>query len=89
MFEILKSIFKEDASNNLEYDSQAIQLTGEIKKLEDELKKNICDSEIQKKLMLTYNRALKIYSKSANFRNQIDPLFLKIDDLRNTIRKNI
>jgi len=89
MFETLKAMFKKDTSNDFEYNSKAIELTDEIKNLEDELKKNNRNSEVQKKLMLTYNRALKIYSKSSNFRNQIDPLFLKIDDLRNTIRKNI
>ena len=42
-----------------------------------------------KQLMLEYNRALNIFAKSRRFRQEIDPLFVKIDELRNTIRKSI
>lgn len=89
MFELLKTILKKNNSDGSEYNSQASMLMEEIRILEDKFEKNKRDGEAQKELMITYNRALKVYAKSTKFRNQIDPLFLKIDDLRNTIRKNI
>jgi hypothetical protein len=39
--------------------------------------------------MLRYNQALQIYAKSKTHRQQIDVLFVKIDELRNIIRKTI
>ena len=38
--------------------------------------------------MLTYNRALSVYAKKSH-RQDIDALFLQIDNLRNIIRRNI
>ncbi|MCP6111709.1 hypothetical protein NL356_29565, partial [Klebsiella pneumoniae] len=46
-------------------------------------------SDVQKTLMLTYNRALSVYAKSKSHRQDIDALFLQIDNLRNIIRRNI
>jgi hypothetical protein len=39
--------------------------------------------------MLMYNRALSVYAKSHTHREEIDALFMRIDELRNIIRRNI
>lgn len=88
MLNILSSIFKKDEPDKTEINDNALKITKEIERLESELNSNPKNKEIQKKLMLVYNQALKIYAKSTTLKNQIDPLFVKIDDLRNTIRKN-
>lgn len=89
MFESLKSMWKKESSPPQDYDEQSRQLAEEIRRLEAELQGNSGDGEIQKALMLIYNRALSVYAKSKTHRDEIDALFIRIDELRNVIRRNI
>lgn len=89
MFESLKSLWKKDESAAEEYDSQATLLAEDIKVLEGKLEKDPRNSDVQKQLMLMYNRALNAFAKSKNHRQDVDSLFLRIDELRNIIRRNI
>lgn len=89
MFGSLKRLFHKDNSDSLQYDIQAAQLDAELTALENTLMENPCNSEAQKALMLRYNQALQVYAKSKTHRQQIDNLFVKIDELRNTIRRTI
>lgn len=72
-----------------EIDQQAEVISGEISVLEQQLAINPQAGETQKQLMLAYNRAVTLYAKSRRYRQDIDPLFVKIDALRNTIRQSI
>ena len=89
MFESLKSLWKKDEVVVEEYNEQAIQIAEDIKALEGQLEQKPQDSDVQKQLMLTYNRALNVFAKSKQHRQQVDSLFLRIDELRNIIRRNI
>lgn len=89
MFEFLKSLWKKETRPPEDYDEQSRILAGEIARLEGELQGNPGNSEIQKALMLIYNRALSVYAKSQTHRQDIDSLFVRIDELRNVIRRNI
>ena len=89
MFESLKSLWKKDESAVEEYNQQAALLAGDIKKLEGKLEEDPRNNDVQKQLMLMYNRALNVFAKSKNHRQDVDSLFLRIDELRNIIRRNI
>lgn len=89
MFESLKTLWKKQNTSSEDYDEQSLLLSAEISRLEGELQGNPSDSEIQKALMLIYNRALSVYAKSKTHRQEIDALFIRIDELRNIIRRNI
>ncbi|MFH3080597.1 hypothetical protein ABK898_23530 [Klebsiella sp. KE9038] len=89
MFESLKTLWKKENQPPQDYDEQSRQLAGEIARLEAELQGNPANGEIQKALMLMYNRALAVYAKSKSHRQEIDTLFVRIDELRNVIRRNI
>ena len=89
MFESLKTLWKKESSPPQDYDAQARQLAGEIARLEGELRGDPGNGEVQKALMLVYNRALSVYAKSHTHRQEIDALFVRIDELRNVIRRNI
>lgn len=89
MFESLKTLWKKESSPPQDYDAQSRQLAGEIARLEGELRGDPGNGEVQKALMLVYNRALSVYAKSHTHRQEIDALFVRIDDLRNVIRRNI
>lgn len=89
MFESLKTLWKKEQTPLQDYDQQSRQLAEEIARLEGELQRQPGNSEVQKTLMLTYNRALSIYAKSTTHGQDIDTLFLQIDNLRNIIRRNI
>ncbi|MHA6311290.1 hypothetical protein ACX3P5_08600 [Pantoea sp. S-LA4] len=60
-----------------------------ITELENKLAIDPRNGETQKQLMLEYNRALTLFAKSRHYRNEIDALFVKIDELRNVIRQSI
>ena len=89
MFESLKTLWKKENQPPQDYDEQSRQLAGEIARLEGELRGNPANGEVQKALMLIYNRALSVYAKSHTHREEIDALFMRIDELRNIIRHNI
>ena len=89
MFGSLKKLFHSDNSDTAQYDIQAVQLETELTALENTLTENPNNGEIQKALMLRYNQALQVFAKSKTHRQHIDALFVKIDELRNIIRKNI
>ncbi|MGK4329160.1 hypothetical protein ABVK36_09980 [Lonsdalea quercina] len=72
-----------------ENSEEAETLHAEIMQLESGLKNNPADSAIQKQLMVKYTQAIKIFSASKPYRHQVDDIFLRMDELRNTIRKNI
>ena len=89
MFESLKTLWKKESSPPQDYDAQSRQLAGEIARLAGELRGDPGNGEVQKALMLVYNRALSVYAKSHTHRQEIDALFVRIDELRNVIRRNI
>jgi hypothetical protein len=86
----LKKRATADNQQNAQQQEQLAELSSQkIAELENKLTNNPRDSEIQKQLMLEYNRALSLFAKSRGYRNQIDSLFIKIDELRNVVRKSI
>lgn len=89
MFESLKSLWKKDDTAVEEYDRQAELLAVDIKTLEGKLVEDPRNSDVQKQLMLLYNRALNVFAKSKQRRHEVDSLFIRIDELRNIIRRNI
>jgi hypothetical protein len=77
------------AAPDAQNDAEANDISAEITLLEQQLAAAPANGEIHKKLMLTYNRALKIYAKNKNHRQEIDVVFIKMDELRNIIRKSL
>lgn len=90
MFAKLKNIFTSShQQKNSEDDEEALRTEDELSLLESALSKNPTDSNTQKKLMVKYNQAIKIFSSRKNYRHRVDDLFIRMDELRNTIRRNI
>ncbi len=89
MFESLKTLWKKSKTRC------RIMINSPVswRKRSPDWKANYSASPIiatcKKTLMLTYNRALSVYAKSKSHRQDIDALFLQIDNLRNIIRRNI
>ena len=90
MFAKLKNIFTSShQQQNSEDDEEALRTEDELSLLESALSKNPTDSNTQKNLMVKYNQAIKIFSSRKNYRHRVDDLFIRMDELRNTIRRNI
>lgn len=90
MFSKLKQIFSQaNLAEETDNNEQADTITAELISLESELARNPADNNTQKTLMVKYNQAIKIYSSSKAYRHHVDDVFIKMDELRNTIRKNI
>lgn len=89
MLDFMKLKRNKKAAPDVQNDAEANDISAEISVLEQQLAATPTNSEIHKILMLTYNRALKIYAKNKNHRQHIDTVFIKIDELRNIIRKSL
>lgn len=89
MFGFLKKSPAVEQPSEQQQDHLAELSREKITQLEQQLAKNPRDGETQKQLMLEYNRALSLFAKSRRYRNEIDALFVKIDELRNVVRQSI
>lgn len=89
MFGFMKKSAPDKKQDDAEIEQQAAAISAEIKALEQRLDSNSRDGEAQKQLMVAYNRALSLFAKSRRYRNEMDALFVKMDELRNIIRKSI
>jgi len=89
MFGFMKKVAPNKGADEAEIARQAEALRAEISELEQRLEKDARDAEAQKQLMLAYNRALSLFAKSRHHRSEIDALFVKMDALRNIMRKSI
>ncbi|MGN7972078.1 hypothetical protein [Serratia sp. 22264] len=89
MFNFMKRQREKETLPATNYDDEANEIAAEINALERRLAATPADGEIHKTLMLAYNRAVKIYAKSQHHRQHIDTIFIKMDELRNIIRKNL
>ncbi|PLR41728.1 hypothetical protein CYR55_02575 [Chimaeribacter californicus] len=88
MFEFLKRR-QEIPAPTPQNTQEADKITENIIRLESQLSATPEDRDIQKTLMLEYNRALKVYAANTRQRDQVDTLFVKMDALRNIIRKTL
>ena len=89
MFNFMKLQQNKKAEPDAKDDTEANDISAEITLLEQQLAATPANGEIHKTLMLAYNRALKIYAKNKNHRQDIDVVFIKMDELRNIIRKSL
>lgn len=89
MFNFMKLQRNKKAEHDAQDDTEANDISAEITLLEQQLAATPANGEIHKTLMLAYNRALKIYAKNKNHRQDIDVVFIKMDELRNIIRKSL
>lgn len=89
MFGFLKKSPAVEQPSEQQQDHLAELSCEKITQLEQQLAINPRDGETQKQLMLEYNRALSLFAKSHRYRNEIDALFVKIDELRNVVRQSI
>jgi len=90
MFAKLKQLFNpENSAAEQDNNHEAELISAELIQLESGLQHNPADNMIQKELMVKYNQAVKVYSANKQYRNRVDDLFVKMDELRNIIRRNI
>ncbi|OON42128.1 hypothetical protein BTJ39_02955 [Izhakiella australiensis] len=90
MFAKLKKLFNSNEAEGVDENNQAAEvIEKELIELEQSLMQNPADNATQKQLMIKYNQAVHIFSSSKSYRKKVDDVFVKIDELRNTIRKNI
>ncbi|MEQ9886057.1 hypothetical protein [Pectobacterium zantedeschiae] len=70
-------------------DNRVREIEEELAELESRLAQDPTHSETQKTLMIKYNQAIQLFSSHPDYRDRVDTIFIQIDELRNTIRKNI
>ncbi|AVT58866.1 hypothetical protein [Pectobacterium versatile] len=92
MFSLLKRFLSPGPSSGRHDntdDNRVREIEEELAELESRLAQDPTHSETQKMLMIKYNQAIQLFSSHPDYRERIDRIFIQIDELRNTIRKNI
>ncbi|GLW37306.1 hypothetical protein Pcaca04_12420 [Pectobacterium carotovorum subsp. carotovorum] len=92
MFSLLKRFLSPGPSSEHRdntNDNRVREMEEELAELESRLTQNPGHSETQKALMIKYNQAIQLFSSHSDYRERVDRIFIQIDELRNTIRKNI
>ncbi|MEH2921207.1 hypothetical protein ACFFL1_10105 [Samsonia erythrinae] len=92
MFSLLKRFLSPSLSSSHRGntdDNRIREIEEELAELESRLVQDPSHSETQKMLMIKYNQAIQLFSSHPDYRDRVDNLFIQIDELRNTIRKNI
>ncbi len=84
----LSSGFSADQRSHVN-DNLVREMEKELAELESLLIQDPSHSETQKMLMIKYNQAIQLFSGHPDYRHRVDDIFIKIDELRNTIRKSI
>ncbi|KHT23304.1 hypothetical protein [Pectobacterium carotovorum] len=92
MFSLLKRFLSPSPSSghrdNTD-DNRIREIEEELAELESRLAQDPGHSETQKRLIIKYNQAIQLFSSHPDYRERVDLIFIQIDELRNTIRKNI
>ncbi|MBA0157523.1 hypothetical protein [Pectobacterium versatile] len=92
MFSLLKRFLSPSPSSGRRDntdDNRVREIEEELAELESRLAQDPTHSETQKTLMIKYNQAIQLFSSHPDYRERVDLIFIQIDELRNTIRKNI
>ncbi|MEQ9901439.1 hypothetical protein [Pectobacterium punjabense] len=92
MFSSLKRFLSPTASSGRRDNTdnnRVREIEEELAELESRLAQDPTHSETQKTLMIKYNQAIQLFSSHPDYRDRVDTIFIQIDELRNTIRKNI
>ncbi|MFJ5329565.1 hypothetical protein [Pectobacterium versatile] len=92
MFSLLKRFLSPSPSSGRHDntdDNRVREIEEELAELESRLAQDPTHSETQKMLMIKYNQAIQLFSSHPDYRERVDLIFIQIDELRNTIRKNI
>ncbi|MBA0189091.1 hypothetical protein [Pectobacterium odoriferum] len=92
MFSLLKRFLSPSPSSDhrdMTDDNRVREIEEELAELESRLAQEPGHSETQKMLMIKYNQAIQLFSSHPDYRERVDLIFIQIDELRNTIRKNI
>lgn len=92
MFSLLKRFLSpgpsSDHRDNVD-DNRVREMEEALAELESQLAQDPTHSDTQKMLMIKYNQAIQVFSSHPHYRDRVDRIFIQIDELRNTIRKNI
>ncbi len=86
---LFSNLFNQKKSIDNIDESEALILSKTIDELENRLASDKTNAEVQKTLMIKYNQALKTFVKCPHYKDRVDSLFIKIDDLRNITRHSI
>ncbi|SIO95715.1 hypothetical protein [Vibrio spartinae] len=89
--QFLKKLFASHADNHADHqvtESQAAALHQEILQLEERYAAEPDDIALRQTLLVKYTQAASVYSQVPSYKDSVNDLFNKMNELRNTARKN-
>jgi hypothetical protein len=84
----ISKIFGQKSPQNAVDETAAIELDTEISTLENRLSLEPSNVKIQQALVATYSKAAPVFAQSPSYRDKVDGVFTRINQLRNTARSN-
>ena len=87
IMQILRTLFGNKTKKQGD-DTQAHALYQEITQLEEKQQADPENIKNQQELLIKYTQAASVYSQSESYKDQVDEIFEKINNLRNSARRN-
>ncbi|MFA0084302.1 hypothetical protein [Vibrio sp. 10N.261.51.F12] len=69
-------------------ETQAIELDEDIKKLEAILECDTSNVQVQQDLVAKYSKAASVFSQAPTYRDRVNDVFTRMNELRNMARTN-
>jgi len=69
-------------------ETEATELDADISCLEEQLKMDSSSVKIQQELVAKYSKAASVFAQSPSYRNKVDGVFVRMNELRNAARSN-
>ncbi|KUJ00107.1 hypothetical protein [Vibrio sp. MEBiC08052] len=85
--QFLKKLFAGHEKNEMT-ESQAVAIHQEILQLEERYALEPDDITLQRTLLVKYTQAASIYSQVPSYKDSVNDIFNKMNELRNAARKN-
>ena len=85
---LFSKLFGSNRSSDPVDETQAIELDAQIKNLETVLKSEQSNIRVQQDLVAKYSQAASVFAQAPSYRNKVDYVFTRINELRNMARTN-
>ncbi|MEZ8863172.1 hypothetical protein AB4517_08835 [Vibrio sp. 10N.222.52.C3] len=69
-------------------ETQATELDIEIKQLETMLEQDTSNVQVQQALVAKYSKAASVFAQAPTYRDRVDDVFTRMNELRNIARTN-
>ena len=85
---LFSKLFGSKSSSDPVDETQAVELDAQIKYLETVLESDQSNVKVQQDLVAKYSQAASVFAQAPSYRDQVNDVFTRMNELRNMARTN-